>query len=69
MSRYQHLILLERERIFLLHEEGISIRKIGNDIYRSPSTISRELIKKSTQLSKQAKIILLEERTVGIIQS
>ncbi|MGJ0705795.1 transposase, partial [Enterococcus avium] len=43
MSQYHHLTILERERIFLLHEEGVSIRKIGNDIHRSPSTISREL--------------------------
>ncbi|WP_326934308.1 helix-turn-helix domain-containing protein, partial [Enterococcus avium] len=42
-SQYHHLTILERERIFLLHEEGVSIRKIGNDIHRSPSTISREL--------------------------
>lgn len=43
MSQYHHLTILERERIFLLHEKGFSIRKIGNDIQHSSSTISREL--------------------------
>ena len=32
MSQYQHLTILERERIFLFHEEGVSIRNIGDDI-------------------------------------
>lgn len=54
MSQYHHLTILERERIFLLHEEGVSIRKIGNDIHRSPSTISREL-----RRNKEKRAILL----------
>ena len=39
MSQYRHLTILERERIFLLHEEGFSISIIGNDIQHSPFTI------------------------------
>lgn len=43
MSHYNHLTILERERIFLLSNQGTSIRMIATDMGRSPSTISREL--------------------------
>ena len=43
MSHYNHLTIFERERIYLLTNQGFSIRKIAQTIHRSPSTISREL--------------------------
>lgn len=43
MRSYKHLTIFERERIFLLFEQGTSIRQIASDIGRSPSTVSREL--------------------------
>lgn len=47
MSHYTHLTTIERERIFLLHENGYSLREIGSDIHRSQSTVSRELSRNS----------------------
>lgn len=43
MSHYHHLTIFERESIFLLFNQGTSVRKIALIIGRSPSTISREL--------------------------
>ena len=43
MSLYTHLTISEREQIFLLHNQGESIREIAIALKRSPSTISREL--------------------------
>jgi len=40
---YKHLTIFERERIFLLSGQGMSIRQIVLDIGRSPSTVSRKL--------------------------
>ena len=65
MSQYCHLTILERERIFLLHEEGFSISIIGNDIRHSPFTILHELRrnkKKTNHLPKRKKIMLIEEK-------
>ncbi len=50
MSQYRHLTILERERIFLLHEEGFSISIIGNDIQHSPFTILHELRRNKKKL-------------------
>lgn len=47
MSHYTHLTILERERIYLLFNQGASIRFIASDIKRSPSTVSRELNRNS----------------------
>lgn len=49
MSHYTHLTIFERERIFLLHEKGYSLRKIASDIHRSPVTVSRELNRNSEE--------------------
>ena len=43
MSHYKHLTIEEREKLYLLFNQGISIRKIAAALNRSPSTISREL--------------------------
>lgn len=43
MSHYRHLTIEEREKLYLLFNQGVSIRKIAAALNRSPSTISREL--------------------------
>lgn len=43
MKRLQHLSSSERDKITILQGEGLSIRKIAQELGRSPSTISREL--------------------------
>ena len=40
---YTHLTIEEREKLYLLFNQGVSIRKIAAALNRSPSTISREL--------------------------
>ncbi|MBQ0139675.1 MAG: IS30 family transposase [Kurthia sp.] len=43
MNLYTHLTINERERIFLLINQGQSIRQVAYLLKRNPSTISREL--------------------------
>ena len=43
MSHYKHLSIEERENLYLLTHQGMSIRKIAEVMKRAPSTISREL--------------------------
>lgn len=43
MGHYQHLTTDERERIMILHAQGLSKRTIGKELNRSHTTISREL--------------------------
>ena len=43
MSHYIHLTIEERETLYLLFNQGVSIRKIAAELNRSPSTIRREL--------------------------
>lgn len=43
MSHYKHLTIEEREKLYLMHNQGFSIRKIAIALTRSPSTISREI--------------------------
>lgn len=43
MSHYKHLTIDERESLYLMKNQGISIRKIAAALNRSPSTISREI--------------------------
>lgn len=40
---YTHLTILEREKIYLLSSQNISLHKIAATIGRNVSTISREL--------------------------
>ena len=40
---YTHLSLEEREKLYALKEQGISLQKIGKKLGRSVGTISREL--------------------------
>ena len=43
MSHYKHLTIEERESLYLLRNQGVSLRKIAQQLGRSASTISREL--------------------------
>ena len=40
---YKQLDILERQRIYFLRKQGFSLRKIAEDLSRSPSTILREV--------------------------
>lgn len=42
MSHYKHLSIEEREKLYLLKGQGVSIRKIAQELGRSASTLSRE---------------------------
>ena len=50
MNLYKHLTIDEREQIFLLFNQGNSIRLIAKKLDRSSSTISRELARNKEQL-------------------
>ncbi len=43
MSHYKHLSIEEREKLYLMLNQGISIRKIAVSLNRSPSTVSWEI--------------------------
>lgn len=43
MSSYHHLTIEERENIYIMRHDGLSINIIADKIHRSPATISREL--------------------------
>ena len=45
-KKNKHLSADERDKITVLHAQGLSLRKIAKEIGRSPSTISRELNRK-----------------------
>ena len=44
---YKQLDILERQRIYFLRKQGFSLRKIAEDLSRSPSTILREIKRNS----------------------
>lgn len=43
MSHYRHLNIEEREKLYLMREQGLTFRYIAAELGRSPSTCSREL--------------------------
>lgn len=43
MSCYHHLTIVEREKLYGFLQKGLSIRRIAEQLGRSPSTVSREL--------------------------
>ncbi len=45
MKEYEHLNIIEREKIAILKAKGYSNREIGRRLNRSHTTIGRELIK------------------------
>lgn len=48
MNKYKHLTAADRGAIQVLLQEQYSVREIGEKLGRSPSTISREISKRST---------------------
>ncbi|MEZ5691819.1 MAG: helix-turn-helix domain-containing protein [Rickettsiales bacterium] len=47
---YEHLSCAERDEIFRLLRDGISRRKIAENLGRSPATISREIRRNSSHI-------------------
>ena len=43
MSHYKHLNIEEREKLYLMRGQGLTLRYIAAELGRSPSTVSREL--------------------------
>ena len=43
MRKYRHLSLLEREKLYALKSQGLSLREVGRRLKRSQSNLSREL--------------------------
>lgn len=59
MGKYKHLSLEEREKLFLLKEQGKSLREIGRLLGRSDATIGRELKRNKTGLGKRSREYLI----------
>lgn len=59
MGKYKHLSLEEREKLFLLKEQGKSLREIGRLLDRSDATIGRELKRNKTGLGKRSREYLV----------
>lgn len=55
MKQYHQLTLLEREKIFVWNEAGVSVREIGRRLNRNPGTISRELQRNATGSGKNSR--------------
>ena len=51
---YKQLDILERQRIYFLRKQGFSLRKIAEDLSRSPSTISREVKRKGYRFARRS---------------
>ncbi len=48
LSKYKHLSLEEREKLFCLKEQGYSLRSIAKKLDRSDATLGRELKRNKT---------------------
>jgi len=59
VRKYQHLCLEEREKLFVLHEKGISLRKIGLVLGRSDSSLCRELRRNKTGVGARSREYLI----------
>lgn len=57
MNPYQHLTTGERERIFVMHEQGETLEVIGRELKRSPSTISESYL----EIHNMAYTLLLKQ--------
>jgi len=53
--KYQHLNLVEREKIFCLKEQGYSLRDIAKRLNRNVGTVSRELKRNKTGQGKYSR--------------
>lgn len=54
MKTYKHLSLEEREKLFVLNEKGLSLRKIARSLRRDVSSLSRELKRNKTGEGKRS---------------
>ncbi len=61
MSNYKHLSLEEREKLFCLKEQGLSLREIGKILGRSDTTLGRELKRNKTGIGKRSNEYLIFE--------
>lgn len=61
MNNYKHLSLEEREKLFCLKEQGLSLREIGKILGRSDTTLGRELKRNKTGLGKRSNEYLIFE--------
>lgn len=59
MEQYQHLSLEEREKLYALKSQGISLREIGRILNRSDATIGRELKRNKTGIGKRSNEYLI----------
>lgn len=59
MDNYKHLSLEEREKLYALKSQGISLREIGRILGRSDATIGRELKRNKTGLGKRSNEYLI----------
>ena len=59
MNKYQHLSLEEREKLYALKSQGVSLREIGRILGRSDTTIGRELKRNKTGLGKRSNEYLI----------
>lgn len=59
MKPYQHLSLEEREKLYALKFQGMSLREIGRILGRSDTTIGRELKRNKTGIGKRSNEYLI----------
>lgn len=59
MEEYKHLSLEEREKLYALKSQGVSLREIGRILGRSDTTIGRELKRNKTGLGKRSNEYLI----------
>lgn len=59
MEQYQHLSLEEREKLYALKSQGVSLREIGRILGRSDTTIGRELKRNRTGIGKRSNEYLI----------
>ena len=52
MKSYKHFTIIEREILLILHELGLSIRKIATCIWKHYSSVARELKRNSKNNKK-----------------
>src|SRR3989344_8817212 len=61
LNNYKHLSLEEREKLFCLKEQGLSLREIGKILGRSDTTLGRELKRNKTGIGKRSNEYLIFE--------
>lgn len=59
MKKYQHLSLEEREKLYALKSQEVSLREIGRILDRSDATIGRELKRNKTGIGKRSNEYLI----------